>query len=66
MNHWLSDNLKSRDASASKNLKNQQCILPAKLVVVEAHIRMCPGFFSGFVNSSDMYEEKVLQREASG
>ena len=42
----------------------------AKLVVVEAHIHMCRRFFinrhpSGFVNSSDMYEEKVLQREAS-
>ena len=28
-----------------KNLKNHQCIMPAKLVVVKAHIRMCPRFF---------------------
>ena len=28
-----------------KSLKNKKCIMPAKLVVVEAHIRMCPRFF---------------------
>ena len=50
--------------------KNHQCIMPpAKLVVVELrHIYMYASqiLHSGFVNSSDMYEEKVLQREASG
>ena len=50
-----------------KNLTNQQCILPAKLFVVDAHtpIDVPQILHSGFVNSSDMYEEKVLQREAS-
>ena len=38
---------------------------PAKLVVVEAHTYVSQILHSGFVNSSDMYEEKVLQREAS-